>query len=145
MRITRLFIVVAATLGACQSAPRPIVVVPAPAHTVAAVIHGRAFFLERMALLPGSTLDVQLIDALAADKDPATIARQRFDGLQGPPFDFDLPYDPGRIVDAPDRYSLRATLRDARGHLEFFTDTRAAVVPGADRRVEFRLVRAGAG
>ena len=42
---------------------------------------------------------------------------------------------------ARDLFDLRATLRDAGGHLEFATDRRVEVVPGASKVVEFRLVK----
>lgn len=108
------------------------------------VVRGRAHCLERIPTPSDATLDVQLIDdgiADAAATDAgATIARMRWTGLSGPPFEFELPYDPTRVR-ADRRYSLRATLRDAKGRLEFATGSRVDVVPGARAPVEFRLVR----
>lgn len=125
-------------LVACQSAPRPkaATLTPAPAATA---ILGQAMYLERIRLAPGATLEVQLID-----EEGTTIAQQSFAELHGPPYDFALPYDASKIVPAH-RYALRATLRDASGHLQFATDTRVAVTPGGTQRVEIRLVRAAAG
>jgi uncharacterized lipoprotein YbaY len=147
----RLAILVVATvaLAACQSVNGPEHRpgnAPAAAATPQAVVHGRATYLERILLAPGATLDVQLIDDTVADASngaaaAATIASARWNDLHGPPYDFALPYDPSR-VDANGRYSLRATLRDAGGRLEFATERRVDVVPGTRETVEFRLVRA---
>ena len=141
----RVVVLVAATaLVACQSVNgperRPVVAPPTttPSPTV---VRGRATYLERILLAPGATLDVRLIDDASADGSDAataTIASARWNDLHGPPYEFALPYDATR-VDAKSRYSLRATLRDAGGHLEFATDRRVEVVPGASEVVEFRL------
>jgi uncharacterized lipoprotein YbaY len=82
-------------------------------------------------------------DATSADPGlpDATIARAHFDGLRGPPYEFAIELDRSRVREDA-RYSLRATLRDASGHLAFMTPTRVAVTPG--QPVEFRLVRAPA-
>jgi uncharacterized lipoprotein YbaY len=134
----------AAALAACQSVNGP---EHRPGSASAAppqpVVHGRATYLERIRLAPGATLDVQLIEDASADASgtpTATIASARWNDLHGPPYEFALPYDATR-VDAKGRYSLRATLRDAGGHLEFATDRRVEVVPGASEVVEFRLAR----
>jgi uncharacterized lipoprotein YbaY len=143
----RLAVLVAATvLVACQSVNGP-EQRPGTAPTIPtthAVVRGRATYLERMLLAPGATLDVQLIDDANADAPgaaTATIASARWNDVHGPPYDFALPYDATR-VHAKSRYSLRATLRDAGGHLEFATDRRVEVVPGAGEVVELRLVKA---
>lgn len=120
-------------LVACQSAPRP--KATAASAAPAAAILGQAFYLERLKLAPGATLAVQLID-----EDGKPVAQQSFGDLRGPPYDFALPYDTAKIEPAR-RYALRATLRSAAGHLEFATDTRVAVSPGAAQRVELRLAR----
>lgn len=131
-------VVTALLIGACQSGPAPRTAAPGSAAPVAS-IHGHAFYLERIALPPGAILDVQLIADPASDA-PATIARSSFSDLHGPPFDFALPYDPARLS-ADTQYALRATVRNARGHLEFYTPTRVPVAPGSERIVEFRLQR----
>lgn len=122
-------------LAACQSAPHPKTTAAPPA-TNGAAIRGQAFYLEKIQLAPGATLEVQMIDDTGA-----TLAQQSFGGLHGPPYEFALPYDAARI-DAAHQYALRATLRNAAGRLEFATDTRVPVAPGKAQRVELRLVRA---
>lgn len=140
---TALFVTAALVVTACQSGPpsKPIGQSAAATATanLSSALKGRAFYMERIALPPGATLEVQLI----ADSDsdtPATIAQETFSNLRGPPFDFALPYDPARIQAGAD-YSLRAILRDASGELEFVTPTRVAVTPGSSEVVEFRLQR----
>lgn len=139
----------AATLlvGACRSAP-PSKPPPAPTPAPQVLsIEGRALDDGRVALAPGATLEVQLIDDRAADASPpraappATIMRRSFGGLHGLPFEFELVIAPATIA-AVASCSLRATVRDAQGHLRFMTPARVPVTPG--RRVELRLVRAGA-
>lgn len=139
-------VVATAALAACQavnrSEQRPGSALSAAAPH--AVVRGRATCIERIPPGPGATLDVLLIDddasAEASAAPTATIASARWNDLHGPPYDFALPYDAARI-DAQRHYSLRATLRDSNGHLEFATDRRVTVVPGASEAVEFRLVR----
>lgn len=141
---TVLFAAVTLLITACQSGPAPKALAPhAAAAGATAYIEGRAFYLERIALPPGAALDVQLI----ADPDsdaPVTLAQRSFGDLRGPPFAFALPYDPAR-VQANTPFALRATLRNARGHLEFYTPTRAAVTPGSGQVVELRLQRFAGG
>lgn len=135
-------------LVACQPVQRPDATAQtAAAHSTLAMqtglIHGRALYLERMLLAPGATLEVQLVDDPADPKQTTTIASARFAEPHGPPYAFDLPYDAARIEPGM-HYGLRATLRDAQGHLQFVTDKRVAVVPGSTSIVEFRLIRADA-
>jgi putative lipoprotein len=105
-----------------------------------AVIHGRAFYLERIMLPPETALEVQLISDRRADAPEAVIAQQRFADLQGPPYEFTLPYDRARVPSNAS-YSLKATLVGADGHAEFATDTRVPVNPASGKLVQFRLVR----
>ncbi len=134
----------AVLLTACATTPRtPAPQVPSAESTT--LIEGHAFHLERMRVPAGATLDVQLIDNALADALPvsatpaATIARQRYEISGSSPYAFALPVASARIV-AGARYSLRASLRDARGHLLFATAARVALTPAA--RLELRLVRA---
>lgn len=135
-------------LASCQPVQRPDAIAHAAAGhdtlaTQTGLIHGRALYLERMLLAPGATLEVQLVDDPTDAKQTAIVASTRFADLHGPPYAFALPYDAARI-EAGMQYGLRATLRDAQGHLQFVTDKRIAVVPGSASVVEFRLVRADA-
>lgn len=107
-----------------------------------AVIHGSATYLERIALPPGSSLQVQLIDTRLADTPAAVIAEQTFSDLKGPPFAFALPYDASRIRAGGDGYALHAGLYDANHALMFVTDASVPVQPGSDQVVSFRMARA---
>ena len=141
MRILALpLLAFALALAGCQSVPpRGTATAPAPAQ--AAAIHGRAFYLERLQLPADTVLEVQLLGERAADRSTAVLAEQRFMRLHGPPYAFDLAYDPAR-VGADMHCSLRATLRSSDGHLEFVTERRVPVKPGSREVVELRLVRA---
>lgn len=129
-------------LSACQpstTATGPTTQTPAGMAT----IQGRATYLERMALPPGSVLQVQLLDDQSSDTPNAVLAEQRFEKLSGPPFDFSLLYDPAHLRDDA-QYGLQATLLTADGTPLFVTDARVAVTPGSTTPVEFRMIRAGA-
>lgn len=146
MRYLLLSLVVAIPLAGCQSVPREAPAATTPeARSVPGPLQflGKATYLERIAV-PGARLEVLVIeDATSADSGlpDAAIARAQFDDLRGPPYEFAIELDRGRVREDA-RYSLRATLRDASGHLAFMTPTRIAVTPG--QPVEFRLVRAPA-
>jgi uncharacterized lipoprotein YbaY len=138
--------IAAIALAACQPAPRPDAASPLPttphaAKSGTALIHAQATYLERILMPAGATLDVQLIE----DKPDATTTRilvtQHATDLRGPPFTFDVAYDPATIQ-AGAHYGLRASLRDSEGRLQFATAALVPVFPGSDAKVEFRLVRA---
>ena len=139
-----------ALLTACAATPRT----PSGKHaeqTPAAEsmmqIHGHAFHLERMLIPAGATLDVQLIDDTIANALPlsvtpaATITRQRFDVRGASPYAFALPVARARIVTGG-HYSLRASLRDARGHLMFVTAARVPATPAAPVELRLRRIQA---
>ena len=96
------------------------------------MLRGRAFYLERIAMPPGATLEVQLIGARGAAA-PVTIATRTFSDLHGPPYDFTLSYAPAR-VSADMHCGLGAALRDREGRLEFATAAGVPVMPGSDAR-----------
>lgn len=146
MRRALLFLSVALVLAGCQSVPReapPAMAAQEPSVPAPVRIEGKASYLERIAL-PGARLDVLVIDDTAAADDampnPA-VAHARFDELRGPPYAFVLEVDRASMHEGRP-YSLRATLRDAKGRLAFMTPTRIPLVPG--QPVEFRFVRAPA-
>ena len=127
-------------VAGCQTGPSPRAV---DVRAEPATIRVQAYYLERMALPPGATLEVRLI-AEPQDAMPSTVTLQQFNDLRGPPFEFVLPYDPARIQ-AGMHYALRASLRDASGHLVFYTGSRVEVTPGRTEVVELRLTRSSAG
>jgi putative lipoprotein len=133
-------LITAASLAGCASAPQP-VAAPRIGHAVAgaALLQGFAAYRERIALAPGATLDVQLIGT-RDDAPPATIAAQTFAAEHGPPYAFALRYERARVP-GDMHCSLRAALRDARGHLEFVTAAAVPVMPGGGARIDLPLVR----
>jgi uncharacterized lipoprotein YbaY len=132
--------ILALALAACQPMAN-VRTEPTPAASQA-VIHGSATYLERIALPPGSSLQVQLVDTRLADTPAAVIAQQTYGNLQGPPFAFDLSYDASRIRADAEGYALHASLYDANHALMFVTDTSVPVRPGSNQPVSFRMVRA---
>ncbi|WP_165943572.1 META domain-containing protein [Roseicella aquatilis] len=114
---------------------------PGGALAQAAALRGTATIRERMALPPGGTLAVELLDISRADAPAERIASVRIPIEGQVPIGFVLPYDPARIL--PGRsYSLRAAI-EIDGQIWFRTDTIHRVLqPGAGDTVELRLVRA---
>lgn len=121
-----------ATLAGCRTAPPG--PGPAPSH---ATVEGRATFYEKLMMPPDSVLAVELVDL---DGGGSPIARAEFPSLPGPPYAFDLRYEP---ADAPagHRLGVVATLRTPRGERMFSTPEPVPVVDGRTRPEEFRMVR----
>ncbi|MBN8727908.1 MAG: YbaY family lipoprotein [Xanthomonadales bacterium] len=128
-------------LCACQSAPpRPAAPLAGSATSGRVSLQGRAFPVGVQALPPGCSLDVHLIRD-AAGEDPLTLASGSFAAAGTPPFEFSLPYDSARIT-VGSGYSLRAVIRDARGHLLLYTARRVPVDdPGDPGTIDLPLVR----
>jgi uncharacterized lipoprotein YbaY len=95
--------------------------------TTTGVIRGTVAYRQRMALLPGSTVEVTLADVSRQDAPAPTIASTAVDpaGRQVP-IPFELAYDPDRI-DPAHTYAVRATIRH-EGRLMFSTDTAMHVI-----------------
>ena len=74
-----------------------------------ASIEGNVVYRERMALRPGSEIEVQLQDISRADAPAAVLATVMLTPTGGPPFPFIIDYDPSTI-DQRMRYALRATI-----------------------------------
>ena len=103
-------------------------------------IEGSAFYRARIAPPPGAVFEAVLLDVSRADEPAEALGRFRTVGASGPPFAFEIPYQPGD-VDPRAVYSVRATLRDAEGRLWFASDRRAPVINrGAGTSVEIEMV-----
>ena len=103
----------------------------------AARVSGTVSYRERLALLPGVVIKVQLADVSRADAPAAVIGEQviRTDGNQVP-FRFEIPFDPAAIK-PQNTYAVSARMEDASGRLRFITDQRYAVITrGAPMHVE---------
>lgn len=114
--------------------------VPAGSGSTTAQVTGTVSYRERLALLPGVVVKVQLADVSRADAKAIVIGEQVIttDGNQ-PPFRFALPYDPA-MIKPQNTYAVSARLEDADGRLRFVTDQRYAVITrGAPTHVDLVL------
>ena len=82
-----------------------------------ASIEGNVVYRERMALRPGSEIEVQLQDISKADAPASVLATVVLTPTSGPPFPFTIDYDPSEI-DKRLRYALRATI-SRQGKMQF--------------------------
>lgn len=132
----------AVALGAAGCAA-PVAVEP-PAASQAAV-SGTVSYLPRIALVPGVTLTVRLLDVSRADA-PATTLGMYTHVTTGDqvPFAYTIRYAPAAINPAF-TYVVRAELRDRDGSLRWTTDTATPVItqgnPTSD--VALTLVQVG--
>lgn len=91
---------------------------------------GEVMFRERMALPPGSVVQIELLDVSLADAPARQIAVQRLTGMVGSPIPYQLEFDKAAI-EAGHRYALRAQITAADGRLLFTsTSHHAAFDPG---------------
>ena len=103
-------------------------------------VTGTATYRERMALPPGSVLEVSLQDVSRADAPADVIGTARQENIGTPPFRFEIPYDPGRI-EANRTYSVRARITH-EGRQLFATDQAYPVITqGRGQAVDVLLRR----
>lgn len=82
--------------------------------TAMASVKGTVTYLQRIALAPGATVEVKLLDVSRADAPSVTIAEQVIKPAgQQVPIAFELRYDPRRI-DERHRYALRVRILEGR-------------------------------
>lgn len=133
-----------------QNAAPPVPTMPNPtsvatpaqaAHAAQPAIHGRASYRERVKMPPGADLSVRLVDLQLAGTPDAVVAATTLPDVAGPPYAFDLPYDPAKLH-ANGRYGLHAELRGPDGELWFVTDAPVPVTPGSAAVIEVPMVRA---
>jgi putative lipoprotein len=84
------------------------------------VIRGQVVYRERMMLPPGANIEVQLQDISRADALATVMSSVMLKAEGGPPYPFEIEYDPSRIDDRM-RYALRATI--SSGNRLLFTST----------------------
>jgi len=90
------------------------------------LVQGTATFRERIALPPGAVFEATLEDVSLADAPATVISVFRKEDAGNPPYRFELPYDPAKIV--PSRsYAVRARVTLA-GRLLFTTDQSYPVI-----------------
>ncbi|MCX7099691.1 MAG: YbaY family lipoprotein [Methylococcales bacterium] len=83
-------------------------------------VRGVASYRERIAVPPGTQLEVKLEDVSRADAPSVTIANTSIPNAGQPPYQFELPYHASQII-ASHRYTVRASLTH-QGQLLFTTD-----------------------
>ena len=104
-----------ALLGACSSMTS----------TPQASLDGEVFYLQRIALPPGATLEVSLQDVSLADA-PAVVLDEQKGPVKGQvPLPFHLTYDPAQVKPGH-RYSVSARI-EVNGELMFITTENHAV------------------
>jgi uncharacterized lipoprotein YbaY len=134
---------VAAVLAACgQSSPPPSsgAAGTQPAEPTGPVVTGTVLAAAPVALSPGATLTVRLLDTTRADSEP-TAMTQRTYPVTAIPAEFSLPYS------APDVNSIRSYAVDAsvmdQGQVRFISQSRVGVLTqGKPRRATIMLVQA---
>lgn len=106
-------------------------------------VTGTAFYRERIALPPGAIFEAVLEDVSRADAPSVELARDGAADRAGPPFAFELPYDPAAI-DPAARYNVRARVL-VDGRLMFTSDTAYPVITGgAPTEVDILMRRVAA-
>ena len=93
-----------------------------------ATVRGEATYRERIAVPPGTRLEVSLSDVSRADAPAETIGETVLADAGQPPYRFEIDYQPHRIV-ASHRYSVSARLTH-EGRLLFTTDQTYPVITG---------------
>jgi putative lipoprotein len=106
------------------------------------VVRGTVFYRERMLLPPGAELVVRLEDAARADVAAVEIASTRIVLEGGPPYAFELAFEPSKLESDRSGYSLRARI-EHDGRLMFANDTRINAF-GAQAEPSIMVVRVAA-
>lgn len=128
-------------LAGCHAGPSSTVPQP-PTDTVAAgptvplTIRGTATYLERIAMPPGASLRVELLDAATG----TVVAETTMRDVRGPPIPFSIDAPANRDAS---RNAVRATLLGPQGEPWFETPAPVAASPGVP--VDIRLRRATGG
>jgi putative lipoprotein len=101
---------------------------------------GTVSYRERIALLPGSELNIKLLDVSVADAAADVLAELNMPDPGQVPINFQLPYDPA-LIDERMSYTVRAEIR-IDGRLVFTTDTAHPVLTrGAGKNVAIKMVK----
>lgn len=144
-RRTLLALVASLGLVACQ-APAVTDRVSTGNAPAMARVTGTVSYRERMAVLPGVVIKVQLLDVSRVDAPATVIGEQiiKVDERQVP-LPFDIPYDASKILPR-NTYAVRAWLEDRDGRMRFTTDQRYAVIThGAPTHIDLVMKGVGPG
>jgi putative lipoprotein len=110
----------------------------------ASTVTGTATYRERIALRPGSVVEVTLEDVSRQDVSSTVLAREVIEAPSGVPIPFELSFDPAAI-DERYSYAVRATIRHGDSPI-FVTDRVYPVLTrGHSSHVDLVLVRSGGG
>lgn len=101
---------------------------PGEAHAKMKVMKGSVTYRERIALPPGATVQVQLVDVSLADAPSVTIAETVITPDHQVPIPYELRYDDAAIA-ANHTYAVAARI-ELDGQLLFISTTRHAVLTG---------------
>ena len=104
------------------------------------VIRGSATYRERIALPPGTTLEVELIDVSKADAPAVVVSSESVPVVRQVPIPFTVSYDPAAI-DQSNRYALTARLVNDGTTLFRSTATTPVLTQGAAKTAEILLVQ----
>ena len=108
-----------------------------------ATVRGEATYRERIAVPPGTQLEVLLLDVSRADAPSQTISGVTLSDIGQPPYPFEIAYRPDQIVSSH-QYVVRARLMH-EGRLLFTTDQAYPVITrGHPNEVQLMLKRVGA-
>ncbi|RJG07129.1 hypothetical protein D3870_14960 [Noviherbaspirillum cavernae] len=117
----------AIAVGGCATPPAPDKSSAAPAARMPEVVTGNASYRERIALPLGAVVRVTLEDVSRADAASRLIAEQTIRPERQVPIPFSLPYDPA-LINAANRYAVRATISNAEGRLMWTTTQHYGVI-----------------
>jgi len=104
-------------------------------------LEGTVTYRERIALPPGATVEVALLDVSLADAPATTVAETIVAPTGQVPVPYKLSYDSGAIV-AGRSYALQARIVQD-GRLLFLTTTRHSVLAGGPDQTDLVLERVG--
>lgn len=130
-KLTAIPMIAAALLGACSATTPHMKPVAPVARLQDMTITGQVAYRERIALLPGSVLDVRLIEISRADA-PSTVLAEETRTLSGEqvPLKFALTVKEHKVKTNL-RYAVRATITAPSGRIAWTTDTVHLIDPTA--------------
>ena len=111
----------------------------AAAYAANTTIKGTVSFRERMALIPGTMLEVRIVDISPADAPFATIAETRVPAGRGSPMPYTLTFDRALML-THRSYSLQARIFDG-DHLMFTTTKRHPIAAGGPSNTDIVVER----
>lgn len=115
--------------GAAAATPAGAAATPPAAAGTAALsgkLAAKVSYLERIMLPPGATVKVQLVDVSRADAPAIVINEKSLVTTGGPPYAFELTYDPAKI-DPSHSYAVQARI-ERDGKLIYINDARHGVL-----------------